>query len=714
MRATLLPTCLVFALIGCPDRGTEIPDAALPKPPIAKLVPHVLELHGHQRVDNYYWLRERDDPEVLAYLEAENDYTAAMTEHTATLRATLEREMAGRIEQDDQTVPVRDRGYLYYARWEQGADYPIYARKPDAPPEGAEQAEQIMLDVEALAEGHDYFDTGGMDLSENQQLLAYATDTVGRRIYTIEFKDLRTGELLADRIPGVPGELVWANDDRTLLYVRQDPVTLRDHQVYRHTLGDDPARDVLVYEEPDPTFDLELWKTKSRRFVILESSTTLASEVRLLDADDPSGAPRVFQPRRRGLEYDVDHLGDHFYVRTNLDAINFRLMKTPVGATGESNWQEVVAHDPDTLFEGFELFANHLVLSQRRRGLIELDVRPLAGKGQPHTIDFGEPAYVAWIDDNYELDSTTLRYGYASLTTPDSVFDYDLDTKQTTLRKQTKVLGGFDSNNYVTERLSAIAEDGSAVPISLVRRRDTPTDGSAPLLLEGYGAYGSSYDPEFDSEVLSLLDRGFVYAIAHVRGGEELGRAWYESGKLLAKRNTFTDFIACAEHLVGERYADPERLFATGGSAGGLLIGAVINMRPELFTGAVAAVPFVDVVTTMLDESIPLTTFEFDEWGNPTDPTYYEYMLSYSPYDNVVAQAYPALLVTAGLHDSQVQYWEPAKWVAKLRVHETDANPLLLRTDMSAGHGGQAGRLESLEQTAFEYGFVLDLAGVRG
>lgn len=707
MRRILLPTCLLLALIGCPERGTDSPDAALPKPPIAKVVPHVLEQHGHQRVDDYYWLRERDDPEVLAYLAAENDYTAAMTAHTAALRATLEREMAGRIEQDDQTVPVRERDYLYYARWEQGDDYPIYARKPDE-----QGTEQIMLDVEALAEGHDYFDTGGMDLSENQQLLAYATDTVGRRIYTIEFKDLRTGELLADRIPDVAGELVWANDDRTLLYVRQDSVTLRNHQIYRHTLGDDPARDVLVYEEPDPTFDLDLWKTKSRRFVILESSHTLASEVRLLDADDPSATPRVFQPRRRGLEYDIDHLGDRFYVRTNLDAVNFRLMQTPIDATGESNWREVVGHDPAALFEGFEVFANHLVLSQRRRGLIELDVHPLGG-GEPYTIDFGEPAYVAWIDDNRELDSKTLRYGYASLTTPDSEFDYDLDNREATLRKQTKVLGGFDSNNYVTERLSAIAEDGSAVPISLVRRRDTAIDGTAPLLLDAYGAYGSSFDPEFDAEVLSLLDRGFVYAIAHVRGGEELGRAWYEGGKLLNKRNTFTDFIDCAEHLVSERYADPERVFATGGSAGGLLVGAVVSMRPKLFAGAIAAVPFVDVVTTMLDESIPLTTFEFDEWGNPTDQTLYEYMLSYSPYDNVVAQAYPALLVTAGLHDSQVQYWEPAKWVAKLRAHKTDANPLLLRTDMRAGHGGQAGRLESLEQTAFEYGFLLDLAGVR-
>ena len=711
MRHTLLSSLilpsLVLALLGCPQGNTERPDAALPKPPIAKRVPHLLEAHGQQRIDDYYWLRERDDPEVLAYLEAENAYTQAMTAHTAGLRAQLEREMVGRIEQDDTSVPYRERDYLYSTRWEEGADYPLMVRTPAT----GSGAEQIMLDVEALAAGHDYFDTGGMDLSENQQLLAYASDTLGRRIFTIEFKDLRTGELLPDKITDVSGELVWANDDRTLYYVRQDPETLRNHQIYRHTLGQDPARDALVYEEPDPTYELDLWKTKSRRFVLIEASTTLASEVRLLDAADPSAAPKLFQPRERGLEYDIDHLGDHFYVRTNLDAPNFRLMQTPLDATGKANWREAVGHDSNAFFEGFELFAHHLVLSVRRRGLIEFDVHPLEG-GEAHTIDFGEPTYVAWISNNAELESATLRFGYASLTTPDSVFDYALDTRAKTLLDQTEVLGGFDSANYVTERLVARAKDGTQVPISLVRRRDTALDRSAPLLLEGYGAYGSSYDAEFDAEVISLLDRGFVYAIAHVRGGEELGRAWYEAGKLLNKRNTFTDFIDCAEHLVSIGYVDRERLFATGGSAGGLLIGAVVNMRPDLFEGAIAAVPFVDVVTTMLDESIPLTTFEFDEWGNPSDPTFYEYMLSYSPYDNVVAQDYPALLVTAGLHDSQVQYWEPAKWVAKLRAHKTDDRPLLLRTDMSAGHGGQAGRLESLEQDAFEYAFVLDLAGV--
>ncbi len=709
MRRILLPTCLLLPLIGCPQGRTDSPEGELPKPPIAKVVPHVLELHGHERTDDYYWLREREDPEVLAYLAAENDYTKAMTAHTNSLRATLEREMAGRIKQDDATVPVRERDFVYWSRWEQGADYPILVRKSVADPQAAEQ---IVLDIEKLAEAHDYFETGGVDFSHNQQLLAYATDTIGRRIHTIEFKDLRTGELLPDRIENVTDELVWANDDRTLFYLRQDPTTLRSHQILRHTLGEDPADDVLVYEESDSTFDLGLWKTKSRRFVIIEATHTISSEVLLIDADNPTAPARVFSPRKPGLEYEVEHLGDWFYVRTNLDAINFRLMRTPLDATDVSHWREVVAHDPDALFEGFEPFTNYLVLALRRRGLIEYDVHPLVG-GERHTIDFGEPAYVTWISDNRELDSTTLRYGYASLTTPDAIYDYELDTRRATLRKQLEVLGGFDSKDYVTERLFATADDGAEVPISLVRRRDTAVDGSAPLLLDGYGAYGSSFDAEFDAEVLSLLDRGFVYAIAHVRGGEELGRAWYEAGRLLNKRNTFTDFIDCAEHLIAQKYGDPKRLYATGASAGGLLVGAVVNMRPDLFAGVIAGVPFVDVVTTMLDDSIPLTTFEYDEWGNPTDKAYYDYMLAYSPYDNVVAQDYPALLVTAGLHDSQVQYWEPAKWVAKLRTRKTDQNVLLLRTDMSAGHGGQAGRLESLEQAAFEYAFLLDLAGPR-
>ncbi|HLT38727.1 MAG TPA: S9 family peptidase, partial [Enhygromyxa sp.] len=556
-------------------------------------------------------------------------------------------------------------------------------------------------------------DVGELAVSEDQQLLAYSVDTVGRRIHTIHFKDLRSGQLLPDTIPEVTGELVWANDNRTLFYTRQDPQTLREFQVYRHTLGQDPGADVLVYQEDDETYDVGIGKTKSRKFVIIHASQTLGDEVRLLDADAPSSTPWLVQPRERGLEYEVDHgRDDRLYIRTNLDASNFRLVTAPLDRPGKQHWRELIAHRAEVLIEGFDLFANHFVVSARRAGLIEFEVHRYAG-GEPYTIAFADPAYVAYPDDNVELDTSTFRYGYESLTTPPTVYDYDLDTRAQVLRKQTEVLGGFDPANYVSERLSAPARDGVDIPISLVYRK---CDGGekarcrpAPLLLYGYGSYGSSSDPEFDSDLLSLLDRGFVYAIAHVRGGEELGRSWYEQGKLFHKRNSFTDFIDCAEHLREQGYADPERMFAMGGSAGGLLVGAVINMRPDLFRGVVAQVPFVDVVTTMLDSTIPLTTSEYDEWGNPNREADYRYMLSYSPYDNVEARDYPALLVTAGLHDSQVQYWEPAKWVAKLRALRTDDDLLLLRVDMSAGHGGQAGRLESLEQIAFEYAFLLGL-----
>jgi oligopeptidase B len=576
-----------------------------------------------------------------------------------------------------------------------------------------------MLDAQALSLDHEYFELGGVALSDNQQILAYASDRVGRRIHTIEFVDLRTGARLPDRIAEVSGTLAWANDDRTLYYVRQDPETLREFQVLRHTLGQDPGQDALVFEESDETFGVDLWKTKSRRYLVVDTSATLSSETWLLDANDPAAKPRVVQPREAGLLYDVDHhaggkgVKERLYVRTNLDAPDFRLMvveSRSKAGLGRASWREVVAHEPGVLLQAFELFANHLVVEKRRAGLVELDVLGLGGEAG-HTIAFDDPTYVAWISDNRELASDTLRFGYSSLTTPTSWFDYELGTRTKTLRKQDEVRGGFDPADYVSERLSATAPDGVAVPISLVRRRDTPLEGRAPLLLDGYGAYGSSFEPDFSSARLSLLDRGFVYAIAHVRGGEELGRAWYEAGRLQHKPNTFTDFIACAEQLAAQGYGDPRRLFATGGSAGGLLVAAVVTMRPSLFRGAVAAVPFVDVVTTMLDDSIPLTTFEYDEWGNPNTKADYDTMLSYSPYDNVAAQDYPALLVTAGLHDSQVQYWEPAKWVAKLRATQTGESPLLLRTNMFAGHGGQAGRLDSLEQVAFEYAFLLDLAG---
>jgi oligopeptidase B len=708
MRPSLTVWLTAFTLLFACSRSAELsePIAHEPTPPVAKRLPHELVAHGHTRVDNYYWLRERDDPEVLAYLEAENAYTEAATAHLAPLRAELYAEMTGRLVQDEVSVPVRERDYFYYTRFVEGAEHPLHCRKRGS----LEAEEEVVLDADALARGHEFFALSELELSESQQLLAYTVDTVGRRFYTIHFKDLRSGERLSDQIPDTAGSIEWAADDRRLLYVKQDPQTLRHHQVLRHTLGEDASRDLLVYEEPDETYEVDVWRSKSRAYLIFDITSTLSDEARLLAADDPAGVPRVFQPRERGLEYGVDHLGEHFYVRTNLDAHNFRLMRSSIEQTGKQHWQELVGHREDVLLEDFELFDEHLVLEQRRAGLVELEVHPRAG-GEHHVIAFAEPTYVAWTSANFEPATTKLRYVYESMTTPRSVYEYDMVTREATLLDRKRILGGFDPSNYVSARLEAPARDDAAVPVSLVHRRDTEIDGSSPLLLYAYGSYGSSMDADFSSSVLSLLDRGFVFAIAHVRGGEELGRSWYEGGKLLHKRNTFTDFIDCAEFLVAQGYADPEAVFAEGGSAGGLLIGAVVNMRPELFTGAIAAVPFVDVVTTMLDDSIPLTTSEYDEWGNPHDEQYYEYMLSYSPYDNVGAHDYPALLVTAGLHDSQVQYWEPAKWVAKLRATKTDDNPLLLRTDMSAGHGGKSGRLAQFEDTAFEFAFLLDLAG---
>ncbi len=616
-------------------------------------------------------------------------------------------EIVGRIRQADSTAPVFDSGHFYYSRFETGKQYPILVRKKGS----LESAEEILLDENALAEGHGYFSTGATQVSPDNRLLAFGVDTGGRLFYTIRFKDLATGKQLEDTIADVTSNLAWANDSKTLFYTKQDPSTLRAYRIYRHRLGSPSSKDVLVYEEPDETFSCRLARTKSDRYLMIASRQTLSTEFRFLDADKPEGTFAVLQPRRPRLEYSADHLGDHFYIRTNLDAQNFRLMKAPIQSPGIDHWQEVIPHRAEVLLERFELFRDFLVLEERRDGLIRLRVRPWSG-GEEHQVDFGEPTYLARIGPNHELDSDQLRFAYTSMTTPQSSYDYDMRKRSKTLVKREAVLGGFDPANYVTERLHATAADGTKVPISIVYRKGFSRDGSGPLLLYGYGSYGASMDASFQAERLSLLDRGFAYAIAHIRGGQEMGRAWYEDGKLLKKRNTFTDFIACAEHLVRETYTRPDRLFAQGGSAGGLLIGAVINLRPDLFKGAIAAVPFVDVVTTMLDPSIPLTTFEYDEWGNPNDRSYFDYMLSYSPYDNVEAKQYPNLLVTTSLQDSQVQYWEPAKWVAKLRATKTDSNLLLLRTYMKGSHGGVSGRYKRFEQTAFNYAFILDLAGI--
>ncbi len=673
-------------------------------PPTAKVVPHRLEAHGHVRIDDYYWLRERDNPEVIAYLEAENAYTDAVMAHTEELQETLYQEILGRIKQTDLSVPVFDNGYYYYSRTEEGKDYPVYARKQGS----LEAAEEVLVDVNQLAEGHGFTSVRSPAVSPDNDLIAFAQDTVGRRFYTIRFKNLTTGELLPDELPSTTGNVAWANDNRTLFYARQDPETLRSYQIYRHVLGSDPAEDELVYQEDDVEFSCYVQKTKSDAYIIIGSSQTLSNEYRYLSADDPGGSFTLFLPRERNHEYSIDHFGDHFYIRTNDGAENFRLMRTPVDSTAKDRWEEVIPHRDDVLLEGFDVFRDYLVIMERREGLLQLRVRSWSG-AEDYYLDFGEPAYAAYPSGNPEMDTRILRYRYTSLTTPNSVYDFDMTTRERTLLKREEVLGGYDPADYVSERVYATARDGARIPVSIVYRRGWEKDGSNPLLLYGYGSYGASMDASFSSIRLSLLDRGFAYAIAHVRGGMEMGRHWYEGGKLLMKKNTFTDFIDVAQFLIVERYTTPLVLFAQGGSAGGLLMGAVVNMRPELFRGVIAAVPWVDVVTTMLDASIPLTTSEYDEWGNPNDETYYRYMLSYSPYDQVAARAYPNMLVTTGLHDSQVQYFEPAKWVAKLRALKTDDNRLLLKTNMEAGHGGASGRYRRYREIAFQYAFMLDL-----
>ena len=677
------------------------------EPPVAKRVPHELENHGHVRVDDYYWLKERENPEVTAYLAAENDYTKAVMAHAEELQESLYREIVARIKKDDESVPYKLGDYYYYERYVEGGEYPIYCRK-----RSLEAAEEVMLDVNRLARGHEFFDVRGLRVSSGQNILAYATDSVGRRFYTLRFRDLETGEDLEDAIPNVSGNSAWANDNRTIFYTRQHSETLRWYQIYRHVLGTDPSADTLVYEEEDEEFNCFVFKTKSKRFVVLGCQQTLSSEYRFLEADDPDGDFRVFLPREREHEYSIDHFGEKFLIRTNHEAKNFRLMETPISATGKENWKEVIPHREKVFLHDFEIFRDHLVVSERKDGLIQMRVMTWEG-GEEHYLDFGEPAYLARFKDNREFDTRVLRYAYTSLTTPNSVYDYDMVGRQVTLMKEEEVLGGFDKANYQTERLHAPAADGTLIPISLAYRKDKfKKDGRSPLLLYGYGSYGATLDASFRSYRLSLLDRGFVFALAHIRGGQELGRDWYENGKLMKKKNTFTDFIDCAKYLIEQQYTHPEVLFAEGGSAGGLLVGAVTNMAPELFHGVVSHVPFVDVLTTMLDPDIPLTTSEYDEWGDPNEKEAYEYMLSYSPYDNLEAKAYPNILVTTGLHDSQVQYWEPAKYVAKLRTLKTDSNRLLLKTNMEAGHGGASGRFKRHRETALAYAFLLDLVGI--
>ena len=690
----------------CESRTIQLNNSII-KAPVAKIIPENLEIHGDVRVDNYFWLRERENPQVIEYIKAENAYTDSVMSNTKALQETLFDEIKGRIKQDDASVPYKLDDFYYYSRFEEGQDYPLYCRKKGA----LSSAEEIMLDVNQMAIGHDFISVRGRTVSWEQDLLAFAVDTLGRRIYSIQFKDLTTGEILPDVIPAVTGNMAWANDNKTLFYTKQDSNTLRSFQIYKHTIGTESENDELVFEEKDETFSCSVWRTKSKDYIMIGSYQTLSSEIRYIDATKVDDKFKVFLPREKDHEYAIDHFKNHFYIRTNQEAKNFRLMKTPVTKTGKDHWQEIIQHREDVFLSGFSIFRDQLVLSERKNGLTQIHILNWDGNNE-HYLEFVEPAYLAYLSTNLDFNTATLRYGYTSMTRPNSVYDYDMQTREKKLLKQDEILGDFTSDNYVTERHYAKARDGVEVPISIVYRKDMKNANPSPLMLYAYGSYGYSMDATFSASRLSLLDRGFIYAIAHVRGGQELGRHWYEEGKLLKKKNTFTDFIDCAEYLVQERYTSPDRLFCKGGSAGGLLVGAVINMAPDLFQGAVADVPFVDVVTTMLDETIPLTTGEYDEWGNPNDEGYYRYILSYSPYDNVEAKEYPNLLVTTSMNDSQVQYWEPVKWVAKLRSLKKDQNMLIIKTEMEAGHGGLSGRFKKYKQTAFEYAFLLTHSGI--
>ena len=674
--------------------------------PVAKKIDKKLTIHGHTRIDPYYWLREREDPEVIAYLEAENAYTEAIMKDTKDFENQLFKEIVGRIKQDDQSVPYLDNGYYYYTRFEEGGEYPLVCRKKGS----LEADEEIILNVPEMAKEHSYFQLGGYSVSPDNKLLAYGVDTVSRRKYTLYVKNLESGEIYKDAIPTTDGSASWANDNKTVFYTQKDEETLRNHKVFRHVLGTKVEKDVLVHHEADETFSTFVYKTKSDKYIMIGSGSTLSDEYRFLDADNPEDEFLILQERERELEYSVGHFGDKFYIRTNLDAKNFRLVETAVTATSKENWKEIIPHRENVLLTDLELFNDFLVVSERKEGLLNIRIIEWES-GREHYLDFGEEVYVARIAINPQFDTKLLRYAYSSLTTPNSTFDYHMESHEKTLLKQQEVIGDFDANNYEARRIYAEAADGAKIPLSMVYRKGMQQDGKNPLLIYGYGSYGYTREPAFNSARLSLLDRGFVFAIAHVRGGQIYGRQWYEDGKMFNKKNSFTDFNACAEQLIADNYTSPDHLYAMGGSAGGLLMGAIINLQPELYHGVIAAVPFVDVVTTMLDDDIPLTTGEFDEWGNPDDKDSYEYMLSYSPYDNVEAKAYPNLLVTTGLHDSQVQYWEPAKWVARLRDLKTDDNLLLLKTNMEAGHGGASGRFEYLKEVAFEYSFLLKLAG---
>ncbi len=676
-------------------------------PPQAAEKPQELVHLGDTRIDPFYWLRERENQEVIDYLNAENDYTASVMKPYDELKEKLFQEIKGRIKEDDSSTPYFQNGYWYYSRYETGKEYPIYCRKKDS----LESTEEILIDCNEKAKEHSFYQVGNYAVSPNNKLLAYCEDTQGRRIYTVRVLNLETGELHQESLENSSTNLAWANDNKTFFYTQKDE-TLREFQIYSHVLGTQQTADKLEYEEKDDTFYCYVGRSKSGKYISIGSYSTLSAEVQVAPTDDPSGNFRSILPREEKHEYSVAHIDNTFYILTNYKAKNFRLMKCEETNTAKENWQEVIPHRDDVLLEDIDLFEDFYILSERKNGLVQLRVKSWDGNRDEY-IPFNDPAYVVYMGNNPEMKTEEVQFVYTSLTTPTSTFSYNIESKKQELLKQQAVLGDFNADNYTSERIWVEARDKTKVPVSIVYRKDTKVDGTAPLLLYAYGSYGYSMDPYFSSARLSLLDRGFVFAIAHIRGGSELGRAWYENGKMLNKKNTFTDFIDCAESLKSQGYSAPNKLYAMGGSAGGLLMGAIANMSPQTFDGIVAQVPFVDVVTTMLDESIPLTTGEYDEWGNPNQKEYYEYMLSYSPYDNVEKKAYPAMLITTGLHDSQVQYWEPAKWIAKLRQNNTGTEDLVLHTNMDAGHGGASGRFEAFKEVALDYAFLLKQAGIK-
>lgn len=685
---------------------TQWPNAT---PPVAEIKEYKRVIHGDAVADNYFWMidyfkKGPDSSKAVKYLTDENAYLETMMSGTKAFQADLFTEMKNRIKEKDESVPVFHNGYFYYSRTEEGKQYYKYCRKKG----DLNAKEEILLDIDEMAKGKAYYSAIGFDISADNNLLAYGVDEVSRREYVIHIKNLSTGEIYKDRITDTEGNAVWASDNKTLFYTSKNPVTLLSEKIKRHVLGTDVATDVTVYEETDKSNYIGVWKTKNEKYILINSEATMSSEIRYIEASDPNAEFKVFQPRMKNVLYTPIALADKFLILTNWDAINFRLMECPLDKTGSAGWKEVIPNRSDVLLTGLDEFRDFIVLSERKNGLTQIHVRSLKD-GSEHNLDFGEPAYSAHTGTNPDYNTNVLRYSYTSLTTPNSVFDYNMQTKEKKLMKQLEVLGGYDAKNYVTERLYATAKDGTRIPISIVYKKGFEKNGMAPLLLYGYGSYGSSQDASFNSVRLSLLDRGFAFAIAHVRGGEEMGRAWYEDGKLMHKKNTFTDFIDCGEFLVKEKYTSPAHLYANGASAGGLLMGAIANMAPGLWNGIIAQVPFVDVVNTMLDESIPLTTNEYDEWGNPNNKEAYDYMKSYSPYENIEKKNYPNMLITTGLHDSQVQYFEPSKWVAKLRALKTGDNKVFLHTNMDFGHGGASGRFDYLKDVALNFAFLFTL-----